>query len=156
MRSSQEQLSRILEDGLAAPLATAEQGGGASGGSASTGCSTRNEHYTTHDARPAATGIQSSTHTTPEASGDMHAGEKTQAGGGGAAGRASRDTGKKCEREAGGGQTGRGNEARSATNDATAAAVEQTPLSSNPAVTPAQATNKLHKSMASTSDIVQS
>ena len=64
--------------------------------------------------------------------------------------------GKKREREAGGEETGRDNETRSATNDATATAVEQTPLPSIPAVMSAQVTNKRHKSTASAADIVQS
>ena len=63
--------------------------------------------------------------------------------------------GKKREREAGCGQTGGDNETRSETNDATAmhTAVEQAPVSGIPTATPAQVTNKRHKSAASTSDI---
>ena len=52
------------------------------------------------------------------------------------------------ERAAGGGQTGGNDETTSATNDATATAVEQTPLSGMPTATPAQVTNKRHKSTA--------
>ena len=48
---------------------------------------------------------------------------------------------------------GRPGEIRSVTKDATATAVEQAPLSGIPTATPAQVTNKRHKSTASTSDI---
>ena len=61
--------------------------------------------------------------------------------------------GKKREREAGGGQTGRDNETRSETNDATAMTVAKAPASGIPTATPAQVTNKRHKTTASTPSI---
>ena len=100
-----------------------EQGGGASCGGANTGCSTHNDHHTTHDTLPAGAGAQSSAHTTVEASDDTHAGERARAGGGGAAAGASRGADKKRTRAAGSKQTGWGNEARSEINDATTTAV---------------------------------
>ena len=48
------------------------------------------------------------------------------------------------------------NKTRSVTKDATATAVEQEPLSGIWTAAPAQVTNKLHKSTASTSGIVPS
>ena len=74
-------------------------------------------------------------------------------GGYGIAGGASGGNDKKREREAGGGQTGRNNETRSETNDATAMTVEQAPESSTPTATPAQVTSKRHKTTASTPSI---
>ena len=88
---------------------------------------------------------QHSTHTTGEAGGGSNAGEQEQAVGGGAAGGESGGNGRKREREAGGGQTGRDDETRSETNDATAMTVAQAPASGIPTATPAQVTNKRHK-----------
>ena len=51
------------------------------------------------------------------------------------------------------GQTGRDNETRSETNDATAKTVEQARKSSTPTATPAQVTSKRHKTTASTPSI---
>ena len=81
------------------------------------------------------------------------AGGRAQAEGDGEAGGASGGNVKKREREAGGGQTGRDNETRSGTNDATAKTVAQTPESSTPTATPAQVTSKRHKTTASTPSI---
>ena len=92
-------------------------------------------------------------YTIVKASDDTNADERAQAAGDEVAGGASSGKGKKRGRAAGGGQTGGDNETRSATKDATATAVEQAPLSGIPTATPAQVTNKRHKSTASTSDI---
>ena len=97
------------------------------------------------DTRPVETGDQHSTHTTGETSDDANAGERAQAAGDDVAGGARGGNGKKREREAGGGQTGGDNETRSETNDATAMTVAQTPASDIPTATPAQVTNKRHK-----------
>ena len=96
---------------------------------------------------------QHSEHITGETRDDAGAGGQAQAEGGGIAGGASGRNGKKREREAGGGQTGRDNETQSETNDATAKTVAQTPESSTPTATPAQATSKRHKTTASTLSI---
>ena len=81
------------------------------------------------------TGDQDSAHITGETSDGADAGGRAQAeGGDGEAGGASGGNGKKREREAGGGQTGRDNETRSETNDATAKTVAQAPESSTPTV----------------------
>ena len=69
---------------------------------------------------------------------DANAGERAQAAGDNVAGGASGGNGKKREREAGCGQTSRDNETRSETNDATAMAVAQAPVSGIPPATPAQ------------------
>ena len=109
------------------------------------------------DTLPVEAGDHCSTHTALEASGNTSADGQVRAEGGEVALGAS--TGKKRERAAGGGQTGGDNETRSVTKDATATAIEQTPLSGIPAVTPAQVMNKRHKSTkstASTLDIVPS
>ena len=74
----------------------------------------------------------------------------------GATAGASRDIDKKRTRAAGSEQTGWSNEARSETNDATATAVEQTPLLRIPAGTPAHVTNKRHKSTTSATDTAHS
>ena len=100
-----------------------------------TRCCTDNDQYTTQD-------TQHSEHITGETRDDVGAGGQAQAAGGGIAGGASGGNGKKREREAGGGQTGRDNETRSETNDATAKTVAQTPESSTPTVTPALVTSK--------------
>ena len=94
---------------------------------------------------PSATGDQNSAHITGETSDGADAGGRAQAEGDGEAGGASGGNGKKREREAGRGQTGRDNETRSGTNDTTAKTVAQAPESSTPTATPAKVTNKRHK-----------
>ena len=116
-------------------------------------CCTSSDQYTTQDTRPSVTGDQDSVHITGETSDGADAGGRAQAEGDGEAGGASGGNGKKREREAGGGQTGRDNETRSETNDATAKTVAQAPESSTPTATPAQVTSKRHKTTASTPSI---
>ena len=99
------------------------------------------------------TGDQRSTHTTGGTSDDAGAGGRARAGGDGVAGGAGGGNGTKREREAGGGQIGGDDEARSETKAATAKTVAQTPESSIPTVTSVQATSKRHKTTARTPSI---